>query len=87
MGTFTSNDFPGAIATFNGGNNPGGDIVGDYAGTSNFMHSFVLSHGVYTNVDPPGAIFSNASGINPAGIIVGFYVDTANVSHGYIRTP
>jgi hypothetical protein len=85
--TFTSNNFPGAILTFNGGINPEGDIVGLYTDTSNVTHSFLLSHGIYTGFDPPGAIYSDAGAINARGIIVGFYVDSAGVAHGYIRTP
>lgn len=86
-GTFTSNDFPGSIFTFNGGINSQGDIAGSYTDTSNVTHSFLLSHGAYAGFDPPGAVLSEGSGINPSGVIVGTYFDSANVGHGYIRTP
>jgi len=85
--TFTSNNFPGATLTFDGGLNPEGDIVGLYTDASNVTHSFLLRHGVYTGFDPPGATYSDAAAIDARGIIVGFYVDSAGVAHGYIRKP
>jgi len=87
-GTFTTIDVPGATFTFAGGNNPEGNIVGEYNDTSGVGHSFLLSKGVFTSFDPPGTVgFSDAAGINPGGIIVGIYFDSVGLDHGYIRTP
>lgn len=86
-GTFTTNDFPGATLTFDGGSNATGAIVGEYIDTAGVAHSFLLSGGTYTSFDPPGATLSDATGINPSGVVVGLFADSAGVLHGYIRTP
>ena len=89
QGTFTTQDFPGAVGfTFDGGNNPQGQIAGAYRDSGGVLHSFLLSGGVYTSFDPPGTgTLSDAAGINPGGVIVGLYRDTAGVFHGFVRTP
>lgn len=86
-GTFTTNDFPGATLTFNGGSNAAGAIVGEYIDTAGVAHSFLLNDGTYTSFDPPGATSSDATGINPSGVTVGLFADAAGVLHGYIRMP
>jgi hypothetical protein len=85
---FVTINFPGSGFTFVGGNNPPGDVVGEYVDSAGVGHSFLLSHGVFTSFDPPGTVgFSAAAGINPGGTIVGLYFDSVGVEHGYIRTP
>ena len=84
--TFTTIDFPGAIATdIAGGPNPQGTSVGFQADTSGVLHGFTLTkQGVFTSFDPPGSIFTVAFFIDPQGVIVGEYLDSGSVSHGFI---
>jgi hypothetical protein len=54
-GTYTTDDPPGSIFTFNGGGNAEGDITGIWVDSANVGHGFLLSNGVYTSFDYPGA--------------------------------
>ena len=84
--TYTTIDFPGAIATaLNGGPNPPGTSVGSYTDTSGVTHGFVLTKkGTFTSFDPPGSTLTIPNFINPQGDIVGEYLDSTFVSHGFI---
>lgn len=84
--TYTTIDFPGAIATsLNGGPNPPGTSVGTYTDTSGVTHGFTLTKkGVFTSFDPPGSVLTIPDFIDPQGIIVGGYLDLTSVSHGFI---
>jgi uncharacterized membrane protein len=84
--TYTTVDFPGAIATsLNGGPNPEGMSIGSYTDTSFVTHGFVLTKkGVFTSFDPPGSTLTLPSFISPQGVIVGEYNDSGSVSRGFV---
>ena len=84
--TYTTVDYPGAIATtLNGGPNPQDTSVGSYTDTSNVTHGFTLTKkDVFTSFDPPGSTATTPNFITPQGVIVGGYLDSAGTSHGFI---
>jgi hypothetical protein len=84
--TYTTVDFPGAIATtLNGGPNPEGTSVGSYTDTSFVTHGFVLTKkGVFTSFDAPGSTLTIPNFISLQGVIVGEYSDSGSVSHGFV---
>ena len=86
-GTFTTIDFPGALATAASGINDPGHIVGAYVDTAGMEHGFLLAHGRFCTIDVPGAILTSAFGINGPGRIVGLYTDAAGMTHGFSATP
>jgi uncharacterized membrane protein len=83
-GSYTTLNYPGALASKATGINNQGDVVGSYF-AAGAQHGFLLSGGVYTTVDPPGALFPEAWGINDSGQIVGVYQSSFGVYHGYIK--
>jgi probable HAF family extracellular repeat protein len=86
--TFTSVDFPAAVATTAFGINAGGEVVGSYRDVTGKTHGFLLSGGNFSSIDFPGAVATDARGINPQGDIVGTYVNTLGLPggglHGYL---
>ena len=84
--TYTSFDYPGAVATtLNGGPDPQGTSVGSETDSSGLTHGFTLSKkGVTTQFDPPGSTLTTPNFISPQGTIVGAYNDSGGVSHGFI---
>src|ERR1700751_3615444 len=83
--TYTTIDFPGAVATtLNGGPNPEGTDIGTYTDTSGVNHGFQLKKGVFTSFDPPGSTATPPNWISPQGTIVGGYVDSSGVNHGFV---
>ena len=84
--TYTTIDYPGAVATtLNGGPDPQGTSVGTYTDTVGVTHGFTLNkHGVFTPFDPPGSTATTPNFISPQGTIVGGYLDAAGVSHGFV---
>ncbi len=73
--TFTTIDFPGAVASVGTDINDSGQIVGEYTFSDlNHRQGFLLSNGVFTSISFPGAVFTRAVGINRYGDIVGDYV-------------
>ena len=88
--SYTSFDFPNAVATEVNGVTPSGPllIVGDYADGST-EHGYPLSDDTFTSIDFPGALFSQAFAININGVIVGDYAvasgtGNGNSQHGYV---
>src|SRR5215472_18849052 len=83
--TYTTIDFPGAVATtLNGGPDPQGTSVGTYTDTAGIVHGFTLSKtGVMTPFDPPGSTGTTLNFITPQGVIVGGYLDAGGASHGF----
>src|ERR1700757_2605920 len=77
--TYTTIDYPGAVATtLNGGPDPQGTSVGTYTDTVGVTHGFTLNkHGVFTPFDPPGSTATTPNFISPQGTIVGGYLDAA----------
>ena len=69
--TFTTIDFPGAVATNVLGINSSGDMVGGYSGISLPDHGFLYSGGIFTTIDYPTGWTTITSGINDSGVIVG----------------
>jgi len=69
--TFTTIDFPGAVATNVYDINSLGDMVGIYSGVSLPDHGFLYRSGVFTTIDYPSGYSSQAAGINDSGVIVG----------------
>lgn len=80
---FVSFDPPGSSATFPGGINDAGQIVGNFT-DANGSHGFLLSGGVYTTIDFPSALATTGAGINNSGQIVGSYTDANNLNHGFL---
>ena len=69
--TFTTIDFPGAVATNVLGINSSGDMVGGYSGVNLPDHGFLYSGGIFTTIDYPTGWTTMTSGINDSGVIVG----------------
>ena len=69
--TFTTIDFPGAVATDVFGINSSGDMVGGYSGGSLPDHGFLYRGGVFTSIDYPSSWTTNTFGINDSGVISG----------------
>ena len=84
--TYTTVDFPGAVATtLNGGPDPQGTAVGSWTDAAAVTHGFTLSKkGVFTSFDPPGSTLTTPNFISPQKAIVGAYNDAGSVSHGFI---
>jgi uncharacterized membrane protein len=87
--TFTSFDFPNAIATEVNGITPSGPlmIVGDYADTST-ERGYLLNNGTFTAIVFPGSLYNQAFAINTNGVIVGDYAvpsasGNGNTQRGY----
>jgi uncharacterized membrane protein len=81
--TYTTIDYPGAVATLGTDINDYGQIVGEYTFTDlAHRHGFLLSNGVFTSITFPGAVFTRAVGINRYGDIVGDYNKGANSGNG-----
>ena len=75
--TFTTIDFPGAVASVGTDINDSGQIVGEYTFSGlGDRQRFLLSNGVFTSITFPGASFTRAVGINRYGDIVGDYIIT-----------
>ncbi len=84
--TFTTIDYPGAVATtLNGGPDPQGTAVGSWTDSGGVTHGFTLSKkGVFTSFDPPGSTLTTPNFISPQKVIVGGYNDSGSVAHGFI---
>jgi uncharacterized membrane protein len=78
---FTKVNVHGAVATFPGGVNNSGVMVGSYTDTSGASHGFMLKGKKLTTIDDPNGLPGSTScnGINPNGTIaiVGNYVSTS----------
>jgi uncharacterized membrane protein len=82
--TYTTIDFPGAVATVGTDINDSGQIAGEYTFTDlNHRQGFLLSNGVFTSITFPGAIFTRAVGINRYGDIVGDYSTKVGLGQDY----
>jgi uncharacterized membrane protein len=83
--TYTTIDFPGALATFALGINTAGDIVGYYSDPTFITHGFLLSQGVFTTIDAPGSSQTFCADLNDSGEIVGYYLDASGRGpHGFL---
>ncbi len=84
--TYTTVDFPGAVATsLNGGPDPQGTSVGSWTDSGGVTHGFTLTKkGVFTSFDPPGSTLTTPNFISPQKVIVGGYNDSGSVAHGFI---
>lgn len=82
--TYTSIDFPGALATDASGINSRGEIVGTYTDPNNGVHGFRLDHGTFSTIDYPEAVNTTAISINARGDIAGFFLDSTNHWHGFV---
>jgi len=81
-GTFTTIDFPGAIATEALAINPSGVIVGDFHDPATGFLGFIRTPDGTLRVINPNA--GSPAGINPAGVVTGAAADG---SGGYVRSP
>jgi hypothetical protein len=80
--TFTTIDFPGAVATTAQGINNFGDIVGGaQIGNANF--GFLLRGGDFFTIAFPGALQTQVGEISDQGNVVGVYTDSNMVLHGF----
>jgi hypothetical protein len=81
--TFTTINYPGAVASFATDINDSGEIVGEYTfGNLDDRQGFLLSNGVFTSITFPGATFTRAVGINRFGDIVGDYSTKESAPNG-----
>ena len=69
-GTFTTINFPGALATGALNINESGGIVGYFYDPNLNLHGFLYKNGAFQQIDVPGALDTSAFGINSAGDIV-----------------
>jgi uncharacterized membrane protein len=77
--TFTTIDFPGAVASLGTDINDSGQIIGEYTFSGlGDRQGFLLSNGVFTSISFPGATFTRAVGINRFGDIVGDHQKAGN---------
>jgi len=77
--TFTTIDFPGAVASLGTDINDSGQIVGEYTFSGlGERQGFLLNNGVYTSITYPGSTFTRAIGINRYGDIVGDHENAGN---------
>jgi uncharacterized membrane protein len=75
-GTYTTLDYPGAIATYPSSINDAGWIVGSWKDSSDGSHCFLYKAGTFTSFDGPGEVGQSACyGINGQGEIVGSFSD------------
>lgn len=91
-GNFTSLDRPGAVATYIGGINEHGQIVGTSSsvGPGELLFggdgdAFLLEDGTYQPVAFPGARDTFLNTLNNQGDIVGGYIDSDGRGHGLRR--
>jgi probable HAF family extracellular repeat protein len=82
--TYTTIDFPGAIATDASGINSSGEIVGAYTDSTGAQHGFRLNDGAFTAIDVPGASRTVPISINSHGDVAGFFLDPSNQWHGFV---
>jgi hypothetical protein len=83
--TFTSFDYPGAIATQPLGINKAGTIVGYYVDASFVSHGFArLQNGTFIRIDYPGSTETLLFGINDSNQVVGFYTGTSTLAQGFL---
>lgn len=82
--TFTTIDYPGAVATLAVGINAHCQIVGRYVDTSGNYHGYLLSDGNFTPIDIPGASATRPLGINLNGDIVGHYASQGQQERGFL---
>lgn len=83
-GTYTTLDFPGALATQANAINDSGSIVGFFMDSSTMLHAYLYQSGVFTRLDFPNSQWTAALGIDNAGSISGIYEDNNLVTHGFI---
>jgi hypothetical protein len=76
--TFTTIDFPGAVASLGTDINDSGQIVGEHFTDLGHRQGFLLSGGVFTSISFPGSTFTRAVGINRYGDIVGDHDKAGN---------
>ena len=82
--TFTTIDYPGAVATFGTDINDSGEIVGEYTfGEPDDRQGFKLKNGVFTSITFPGATFTRAVGINRFGEVVGDFSTKEGVGQDF----
>lgn len=82
--TYTTIDYPGAIATtLDGGPNPEGTNIGTWTDTAGVVHGLVLKDRVFTSFDPPGSTATTPNWISPQEVIVAGYVDSTGANHGF----
>jgi probable HAF family extracellular repeat protein len=86
--TFSSLDYPGAIATTAEGINDSGQVVGYYQDGSGAFHGFLYSGGAFSSIDAPfsGAYMTVASDINNNGQIAGAYHTSFSNIYGFLLT-
>lgn len=83
--TYTTIDFPGAVASGAFGINGKDEVVGFYRDAAGKTHGFLLNVcGNFTSIDFPDAVATDARGINRKGDIVGSYTDSLGRLHGYL---
>jgi uncharacterized membrane protein len=83
-GTFTTIDYPGAIATLANAINDSGSITGFYEDSSTALHGYLDQGGTFTNLDFPNANWTIPLGINNEGTVSGIYEDNATfITHGF----
>src|SRR4029077_10291591 len=83
-GIFTSIDYPGASASWAGGINDSGQIVGFYYDAAGNSRGVFYDGQNFTTIEPPGAVWSSLAKINNFAQMVGTYLDQSDFMHGYV---
>jgi probable HAF family extracellular repeat protein len=82
-GTFTTLDYPSALATQANAINDSGSIAGFYMDSAGLLHAYLYQNGSFTPLDFPNSQWTEALGINNAGTLSGLYQDHNLVIHGF----
>ena len=85
--TYTSFDYPGAVATTLRGINNHGDMVGGYRVPGQPRHALLIKAGKFIPMGPATVLatnYSEAFKINDRGDSVGRYIGDDGVLHGYL---
>ncbi len=82
--TFTTIDYPGAVATAPFAINARGEALGAWRDTGGSFHGFYLTRDqVFVGFDCQGAVMTRPHGMNSKGEAVGQYLDASGVWHGF----
>lgn len=87
-GTFTPENFPGAVQTQVVGINGAGETVGFFIDTAGVNHGFTDIGGIFTSVsNPMTTTVTQLLGVNDSGRAAGYWTDAAGNFHPFTWVP
>ena len=87
-GTFTPENFPGAVQTQVVGINGAGETVGFFIDTAGVNHGFTDIGGIFTSVsNPMTTTVTQLLGVNNSGRAAGYWTDAAGNFHPFTWVP